>query len=304
MKLFKTKLAFPIFRLLHKLLSGRGLERFALIRSVYEFLYLRFMPKGNTLVVLEGVKINLPGHDTPSTITAHLLMHGVWERSQTKLFKGFIHKGMVIVDIGAHIGYYTLLAASLTGEEGKVFAFEPEPSNYALLVKNIEANGYNNVIPVKKAVVDRTRRVKLFLDKRESGEHSIVDDKRRREAILVDSVTLDDFFGKDYAIDVIKMDIEGAEMAALLGMSNVIARSPNMVIFTEFCPRFLERAGYSAAAYFNELQGHGFRIYLIDEQRQRLEAITDIAYLMRRAKGRGTNLLCAKGSFIDESGLP
>jgi FkbM family methyltransferase len=256
------------------------------------------LPKGATQVVVEGVKINLPGQDNPSAITAHLLMHGVWEGGQTKLFKESVRSGMVIVDIGAHIGYYTLLAASLTGEEGKVFAFEPEPSNYAFLVKNIEANGYNNVIPVKKAVADRAGRRKLFLDKRESGEHSLVADKGKRRVILVDSVTLDDFFDKDYTFDVIKMDIEGAEMAALLGMSKVIARSPKMVIFTEFCPRFLERAGFSPAAYLDELRRHGFKIHIIDELRQRLEVVQDTAEAARKLKAKGINLLCIKGSPI------
>ena len=106
--LFKAKLAFPLFRLVHKSLSRKGLERFALIRSVYEFLCLRLMPKDITFVVLEGMKINLPGSHTPSSLTAHLLMHGVWERSQTKLFKESIHRGMVIADIGAHGGGFGL----------------------------------------------------------------------------------------------------------------------------------------------------------------------------------------------------
>jgi len=296
--LLKTKLAFPLFRLGHKFLSGKGLERFALIRSVYEFLYLRFMPKDTTLTVVEGVKINLPGRNAPSAVTAHLLMYGVWERFQTELSKDFIHEGMVVVDIGAHIGYYTLLAAKHVGKKGRVFAFEPEPSNYAFLVKNIEANSYSHVIPIKKAVTARTGTVKLFLDRRESGEHSIVEDKQRQEAILVDSVALDDFFGEDYAIDVIKMDIEGAEMAALLGMGKIIARSPRLAIFTEFYPRAIEGAGFSPAAYFDELQRHGFKIYIIDEQRQQLEITPDFAYLTRKLKARGTNLLCVKGNSI------
>ncbi len=294
--LLKTKVALPVFRLGHKLLSGKGLERFALIRSVDEFLYLWLMPKHTTLVVVEGVKINLPTWNVHSRVAGQLLMYGVWEKFQTKLFKESIHRGMVIVDMGAHIGCYTLLAANLTGEEGKVFAFEPEPSNYALLVKNIEANGYSHVIPVEKAVTDRTGTVRLLLDN--------ISDKRKQEAILVDSISLDEFLPEGCAVDVIKMDIEGGEMAALLGMSKVIDRSPNMVIFTEFHPGLLERAGFSPVTYFNELKRYGFTTYVIDEQRQQLEVAPHIGYLMRKLKGGVTNLFCVKGNPIYASRLP
>ncbi len=75
---------------------------------------------------------------------------GEYEPETTDLFVSLLHEGDVVVDIGAHIGYYTLLAARTVGKDGKVFAFEPDPDNYALLVKNVEMNGYNNVTAVQK----------------------------------------------------------------------------------------------------------------------------------------------------------
>lgn len=297
--LLKAKVAFPILRLVYRFLPGRGLTRFPFVRTIYEFLCFRLIPKDATLMVMEGIKIILPGRDNPSNITVNLLTSGVWERFQTKLFKDSVHKGMVVVDIGAHIGYYALLAAERVGKNGAVFAFEPDESNYAFLIRNIEQNEYGNVTPVKKAVTSSTGKVKLFLDAHESGEHSIVGDKRRQKAVLVDSVALDDFLDKDYAVDVIKMDIEGAEMAALLGMNKVIARSPKLVMFTELYPKALERAGFSPADYFNELQRHGFKIHLVDERRQQCEAVPDLAYLtnyLMKKKITGINLLCIKGA--------
>lgn len=273
-----------------------------MLRAIYESLCFRLIPKDTTLMVMEGIKIILPGRDNPSTITVNLLMSGVWERFQTKLFKDSVHKGMVVVDIGAHIGYYALLAAKRVGKNGMVFAFEPDETNYAFLIRNIEQNGYSNVTPVKKAVTSGTGKVKLFLDTHESGEHSIVGDKRRQKAVLVDSVALDNFLNKDCVVDVIKMDVEGAEMAALVGMSKVIARSPRLVMFTEFYPRALERAGFSPADYLDELKRHGFKIYLADEQKQCCEAVPDIAYLtnyLLKKKILGVNLLCIKGQRRD-----
>ena len=69
----------------------------------------------------------------------------------TALVKRIVRNGDIVVDIGAHIGYYTLIFARLVGPKGKVFAFEPEPNNFNLLIKNIKINGYKNIIPVQKA---------------------------------------------------------------------------------------------------------------------------------------------------------
>jgi hypothetical protein len=75
-----------------------------------------------------------------------------YEPETTAVFLSLITDGDVVVDLGAHVGYYTLLAARRVGPEGRVFAFEPNPDNFRLLVKNIESNLYSNVIPVQKAV--------------------------------------------------------------------------------------------------------------------------------------------------------
>ena len=77
---------------------------------------------------------------------------GRYEPETTRLFKETVKPGMVVVDIGAHVGYYTLLAAKQVGPDGKVYAFEPEPGNHALLLKNIGMNGYDNVVATPTTV--------------------------------------------------------------------------------------------------------------------------------------------------------
>src|SRR5207245_2930011 len=101
-----------------------------------------------------------------------LYVTGVWEKDVTAYLMKLIESGMVVVDIGANVGYYTLLAAEKVGSHGKVLAFEPEPSRYALLEKNVRANDLKNVIPVQKAVSNKTGAARLYLDPRHnSGDH-------------------------------------------------------------------------------------------------------------------------------------
>ena len=212
------------------------------------------------------------------------------------LFTGLVTEGMIVVDIGAHVGYYTLLAARAVGNKGKVFCFEPEPSNYALLLKNIEENNCSNVVPVQKAVTNTTGSIKLFIAKDPSG-HSIGSDNPHQKAILVDSITLDDFFaGREHPIHVIKIDVEGAEMAVLQGMRKIIAKNRQLNIFTEFNPEALMRAGFSPIEYFQMLVNYGFEIYVINEQKQSLEP-AEVSHVMKMCKSiEYVNLLCRRAA--------
>lgn len=219
------------------------------------------------------------------------------ERLMTTLFTELVRKGTTVVDIGAYVGYYTLLAAKATGNLGKVFCFEPEASNYALLLKNIEVNNYNNVVPVQKAVTNRTGMARLFIAESPSG-HSTVCGNPNQQAIMVDCTTLDDFFsGREYPIRVIKIDVEGAEMTVLEGMNNIISKNKQLNIFTEFSPVALKIARCSPEEYFRKLTNYGFDIYLIDETKQSLEQADLDRILKVCEKMEYVNLLCQKGQI-------
>jgi FkbM family methyltransferase len=142
-----------------------------------------------------------------------------------------VKKGMTFVDVGACVGYYSLIAAKLVGADGKVFAFEPEPLNFEWLIRNISINGFKNILPIRKAVSDKNGLIELYLDKDNIGGHSIV--RNRGESILVEAVALDNFF-KDQTPDVVKIDIEGGEILALRGMEQIIKRSKELSLFVEF----------------------------------------------------------------------
>ena len=157
------------------------------------------------------------------------------------------------MDIGANIGYYTLIFARLVGETGRVFAFEPDPANFALLKKNIETNGYHNVVLEQKAVSSTTGSLKLYISEDSAGDHKIYDSGEARQFIEIEAVSLDDYFShKDGAVDCIKMDIQGAEWAALQGMSTLLSDTINMKLFMEYWPDGLEDFGANfTRPYFN-----------------------------------------------------
>jgi len=108
---------------------------------------------------------------TDSIVSPTLLRDGYFEPYETTLIESEIRPGDVVLDIGANIGYYTLIFARLVGERGRVYAFEPDPTNFRLLKKNVRANGYQNVIFVKKAVADSSGSMPLYLCPDNKGDH-------------------------------------------------------------------------------------------------------------------------------------
>ncbi len=100
---------------------------------------------------------------------------GGYENAETQLFERHIKDGDVVLDLGANIGYFTLIAAKCVGANGKVYAFEPDPTNFSFLKKSVEINNYKNVICEQKAVSNENGKVKLFLHKFITGAHTIVE---------------------------------------------------------------------------------------------------------------------------------
>ena len=102
------------------------------------------------------VPLNIPGLDVPLSLQVHgqrdkviserLRREGVWEPYETHLVLNLLEPGGVFVDVGANLGYFSILAAACVGERGRVYAFEPDPDNFALLQANSETNGFGQRI--------------------------------------------------------------------------------------------------------------------------------------------------------------
>ena len=179
------------------------------------------------------------------------------------------------MDLGANIGYFSLLAAKLVGEKGKVFAFEPEPKNFYYLQKNIEVNNYKNIYPFQKAVSDKNGTTKLFICGYDSGHHTINQYDRvaayshgrptEIKPIEIETVALDNFLSdKTDQVDVIKMDIEGAEALAVEGMKNLLKKNKNVKFLMEFFPLFIKKMGSSPEKLIRTLlEDLRFNIFVI-----------------------------------------
>jgi FkbM family methyltransferase len=270
-----------------KILIGSGIGKFRIVELVNNFL-LSHMKKD--YVVVLGNKMYLDKDDA-----LELSLNKIYEPRETNLIQTLVNNGDVVVDIGAHIGYYTLILSKLVGDNGKVFAFEPDLINFTLLEKNIKINNCKNVVLVHMAVLDKTEKVKLF-ETGVSSNPNINNNSDSTESYIVDGISLDDYF-KNFNghINFIKMDIEGSEYSVLLGAKNILKNNPDMSIIAEFYPVALSKSNTSPKDFIN-LLSHYFRLYEIDENSGDV-FLTDAEKLLQKYTVNNkklTNLLCVK----------
>jgi len=214
----------------------------------------------NNICMIDGHKMWLDDKDSLGLSSNN----GIFEPQEIELVKKQVSLGDTVLDIGANIGYYTLIFAKLVGEHGKVFAFEPDPTNFALLKKNVEMNGYSNVILVPKAVSNENKKAKLFLCEQNQGMHRVYNSVFCNESIDIEFLKLDDYF-QDEKISFIKIDIEGAEYNAIQGMLNLLHRNREVKILTEFSPAASLENGIDSTDYVKILVDLGFNIYSVGE---------------------------------------
>jgi FkbM family methyltransferase len=282
----------PLLALLKRftrLPGSRAFGRVRAVRATYDFFYNALTPSS---VMVQGHLMWLDHIDALELSTSE-----VYEPASTKLLLSDLRPGHVVLDIGANIGYYTLLAARIVGPQGKVFAFEPEPTNFALLRKNVEANGYRNVVLVNKAVAHRTSAATLYLNERNPGDHRLFDVNDGRESISIDMVSLDDYFGAALpAVQFIKMDIQGAEHSAIRGMENLLRANGRVRLLTEFWPAGIRRSGSDPIEFLEKLRRLGFELNEFGEDGAP-SRVVDARELVRRHERDEkayTNLYCVK----------
>jgi len=214
-------------------------------------------PKGEVLITVQGNKMYVNGADY--CVARPLLTKGVFEPRETKIFKENIKEGMTVLDIGANMGYYTLIASKLVGNKGKVYAFEPDTRNYDLLVKNIKINKCDNVVPIQKAVSNKSGKSRLFIDKFRMGTRSLAEANllNKNGHIEIETTTLDEFF-KD-KIDFIKMDAEGAE-GLMIKSGEKTFKNNSLMLLMEFKKDALRNMGTNPNCLLRTLTMLGFKI--------------------------------------------
>jgi FkbM family methyltransferase len=181
----------------------------------------------------------------------------VHEPESTRAFWRAIEPGMVVVDGGSNRGGYSMLAARRAGATGRVFAFEPEPENFARLSRRLAR--LRNVEPVQKAIAGRSGQATLHLDTFHAG-HTLSREVGNGASVTVAVTSLDDFARERGlpALDVVKFDIEGAELEAITGMREMLSGPRRPVILCEV------HAPLTPEQIAEALRAFGYRCRLLD----------------------------------------
>jgi FkbM family methyltransferase len=200
---------------------------------------------------------------TDDSLGRVLAISGVWEPNVTAAFMRTLTPGDVCVDIGAHIGYYTLLASKLVGASGHVYAFEPSPTSYSALQANLRRNDATNVTAIQAAVGETEGTAELYEG---SGTNTggattqavLAERRALRDPVAVDvrPVTAAIPTADLRRLRVVKIDVEGAEVAVLRSLAPVFDEGRRLAVFVELNPKWIPGITQYVA---DVCETHGFR---------------------------------------------
>lgn len=196
---------------------------------VYTNTYVPIFASGKKTYDLGEFKMNIDQNESSMMISRRFRHH---ESEVSELISDEISRGSTYIDIGSNKGYHVLEAATIVGNQGIVYCFEPNSDNFSDLQDNIELNGFSNVKSYNKAVYDESGTA-LFRFGGKSGHGSVSQDGD----IEVDTITFDNFLDQEgiapTEIDCIKIDVEGGEASVLDGMSDFLGHSSDCTIIVE-----------------------------------------------------------------------
>ncbi|MHA7816840.1 MAG: FkbM family methyltransferase [Pseudohaliea sp.] len=198
-----------------------------------------------------------------------------WEPFETRLCLALMSPGACCVDVGANLGYFTVLAAAQAGPGGRVYAFEPDPANFALLSANVALNGLADRCTLSSlALSDRAGAGLLYLSGDNLGDHQVYPGDGERPAVPIRLARGEEVLGTALeAIDFLKVDTQGSEAAVLAGLLPLLARqSRPPAILVELTPFSLALAGSSGRALVASLATLGLPFWIVDHVAGRLAA--------------------------------
>ena len=203
----------------------------------------------------------------------NFFLRGFNEFAVTQWFKRYLKKGMVVVDVGAHMGWSTLMMASRVGPNGKVFAFEPSDYYRKKLIKNIDINQYDN-ITVRDTALYNEDGVRYF-----RLDNGTVCDKKNDDTIEIKCEKLDSLkeILKFDNIDLIKIDIEGAELNCLLGMKEIL-KNYKPILIIEVHTQYLKQRNQSSGQVIELLQKYSYNIKPFDVSKSEMSTTNQFCY--------------------------
>jgi FkbM family methyltransferase len=218
-----------------------------------------------------GAKMLVDSRD--AMVAPWLILDGLWESHVTDWFQRTLRPGQVFVDVGANIGYFTLLGGRLVGPGGTVVAVEAHPRLAELLRRNVIINGYHgHVTTWHRAAWSEATELKLHLRENFASNSSVGSVGSEALARLGDSeeivevaaVALDDLLADLPRVDVIKVDVEGAEIHVFTGLARTLAANPAITLLFEWSPAQIEDVGDDPGTLIDLLTGQGFGFRLLE----------------------------------------
>jgi FkbM family methyltransferase len=184
----------------------------------------------------------------------------VKEPKSIEVFRSLVRPGMVVFDLGAHVGYYALTAASLLKDSGEVHAFEPTANLAERIRLNSDLNGFSNVTVTQNAVSDSTGVATFHLSSEDPEANSLYFDGATERSISVPTVSLDHYIEKKEIkrVDIVKIDCEGAESKILMGAKKLLKLADAPIILLEVNPRALQTGGTSSDEIVHFLSSNGY----------------------------------------------
>lgn len=270
--------------MLHKIkkaLKANKLIRFLVIplidkRIPYNTLRLLNIPFKYKL--LDGEKVKF----YPKGQIAFGIYKKDFEHQEIEVYQKVLNSGMTVVDAGANIGLYSLIASKVVGLKGKVFSFEPSKKTFDRLLENVRLNKCSNIIPIDTGLGDQENLTLTLQQDAGNGDAerylspttnenktgNMLVPKIEEEEVLIDMLDncLEKFDVKK--IDFLKIDTEGFEYYILKGARNIIENSPNIIILLECTETLTARAKTSQKDVFDILKGHNLNIYYWDLKRE------------------------------------
>ena len=291
--MFPTKILFNLYQIGKNLLSGRGLTKYSFIRKVKHYSLSNLQ---TDYAEVFGNKLFLSKKGLALTVSHY----GTYEELEAKIMEEKIEMGNIVVDVGANIGLHTLNMARIVGNTGQVFAFEPDPSNFEILKKNVKINNYKNIILEQKAVGDKHGRTTLYQSDH-PGKHRIFPQtEQAKSQVQVELTNLDNYFDSDMTdkINFIKIDVEGLEFSVLKGMKNILKNSKKIKILFEFMPENTIEVGFTPIELLNYLTSNDFKLYCMDNKTKKLLYVSNNEEIIKLCSSTNNtisrNLFCEK----------
>jgi FkbM family methyltransferase len=271
-----TVRAFQLSRALRRGLARWGLAELPVLRGVARRVRRRwfegsYVDEAAVVTVrVEGLRLALPGRFLPHFVFQE------YEPVTKQAVRALLRPGMTVIDVGAHIGYYSILAGKLVGETGRVHAVEPAAENRELLRRNIDLNRVRSVT-LHPHAAGRERGRRAFHLTGSSDSHGFYPHPLTKtvRTIEIDVVPLDEVVHGP--VHLVKIDVEGSEIEVLRGMRRILAENPGVALGIEWNPACMRSAGIDPLELPRVLQELGFgQIDVLDDYGRRTRTLDEV----------------------------